>query len=655
MTDTSQWRRSFLICLCLAAVTAAVYRPVRHFEFTNYDDPSYVTENPHVQGGLTLPGVVWAFTSTHFSIWMPVTWLSCMADCRFFGLNSGAHHLVNVLFHVANTLLLFILLKRMTAAPWRSAFVAALFALHPLHVESVAWVAERKDVLSTLFWMLTMLAYVHYVEKPNRTRYALTMGVYALGLMSKPMLVTLPIILLLLDYWPLGRTHWVPSGVGTITKRSAGFLLREKLPFLALMIPASVVTYWAEQRGGSVILLDKLPIAARFANALISYVRYLGNTLWPVNLAVYYPYQTWSFTTVCGAAAVLAVVSWFVVWQVKRQPHLITGWLWYLGTLVPVIGLVQVGTFTMADRYTYIPSVGLFMMLAWSLPGTPVKRPLIRIAAVTAAAALLLSCTLVTAQQIQYWQNSETLFRHALRVTKNNLVAHENLGKTLAEHGHLEEATSEFLAALRINPASATAHSNLASALAAQGRFAEATLQYQAALRIKPDSAEAHYNLGVALASQSKLSDAIGEFARARQLDPEHAQAHYNLGALLASQGRIAEATAEYREAIHLRPNWPLPLKGLAWILATNGKANFRNAGEAVQLAERLCTLTNYQQVDALDTLAAAYADAGRFGEAIQIAQKAIASANVANKKDLAAPIRERLNLYQAGQPYREG
>jgi Tfp pilus assembly protein PilF len=274
---------------------------------------------------------------------------------------------------------------------------------------------------------------------------------------------------------------------------------------------------------------------------------------------------------------------------------------------------------------------------------------------VTIAAALLLSCALLTAQQVQYWQNSETLFRHALRVTRDNLVAHENLGKTLAEHGHLAEATSEFLAALRINPASATAHSNFASALAAQGRFAEATMEYQAALRIKPNSAEAHYNLGVSLASQGKTSAAIGEFALARQFDPEHAEAHYNLGALLANQGRTAEAIAEYREAVHLRPDWPLPLQGLAWILATNANANFRGATEAVQLAERLGKVTRYQRADALDTLAAAYAEAGRFPEAIQTAQKAAALAGAAGQKDLAAHIQERLNLYQAGHPYREG
>ncbi len=421
------------------------------------------------------------------------------------------------------------------------------------------------------------------------------------------------------------------------------------------MIITSVITYWAEQRGGSIVLLDRLPVTTRLANALMSYARYLGNILWPVNLAVYYPYQTWSFPAVCGVAMVLAAVSLLAVSRLKRQPYLAIGWLWYLGTLVPVIGLVQVGTFSMADRYMYIPSVGLFLMLVWCLPGDLAKRSVIRIPAATVAVALLLGCTLLTAQQVQYWQNSETLFRHALRVTKDNVVAHENLGKTLAEHRRLGEAASEFLAALRINPGSATAHSNLASALAAQGRFAAAIAEYQAALRIRPDSAEAHYNLGVALASQGKMSDAIREFALARQFNPDHAEAHYNLGALLASQGKTAEAIAEYRQAVRLRPNWPLPLKGLAWILATNGNANFRNAGEAVQLAERLCTLTDNKRVDALDTLAAAYAEAGRFKEAIQSAQKAIALADAGNEREFAAHIQERLNLYQAGRPYREG
>jgi tetratricopeptide (TPR) repeat protein len=757
MTETSQWWRSVFICLCLAVVTAAVYWPVRHFEFTNYDDDVYVTENPHVQGGVTLRGVVWAFTTPHFNMWMPLTWLSCMLDCQLFGLNAGAHHLVNVLFHIANTLLLFTVLNRMTAAQWRSAFVAALFALHPLHVESVAWVAERKDVLSTFFWMLTMLAYVHYVEQPNGGRYLLALGLCALGLMAKPMLVTLPFVLLLLDYWPLGRTRWAQSAIGVRKERSLGYLLREKLPFIALMIPASIVTYWAEQRGGLIVLLDSLPVGMRVVNAVVSYVRYLGKAFWPVGLAAFYPYRTWSLVVMCGAGAVLAGVSGAVIWRARRQPYLFTGWLWYLGTLVPVIGLVQAGTQSMADRYTYIPLVGLFIMVAWCLPHSLVEQRKPRMVAVATAAALLVSCAVLTGFQVRHWKNNETLFRHVLNVTKDNHLAHENLGRALLDQGKFAEATAEFAALLRIKPDSAPAHNNLANALAAQGKAAEAIAEYQAALRIKPDFAEAHNNLagtiagqgklaeataeyqaalrikpdlaeahnnlantlirqgrlaeavaecqaalrikpdlaeahynlgnalasegkvaeaiaeyraslrikpdnvgahnnlGAALASQDKVAEAMGEYAAALRIKPDYADAHYNLGVALANQGRIAEATTEYRETLRLRPDWPPALGGLAWILATSSNESVRNGGEAVQLAERLCAVSGCQEADGLDVLAAAYAEAGRFDDAVRVAQRAVEAATAAGPGDLAGQIQERLKLYRASRPYRAG
>ncbi|HUI07108.1 MAG TPA: tetratricopeptide repeat protein [Verrucomicrobiae bacterium] len=646
-------RRDALICLCLAAATIAIYWPVRHFEFTNYDDPLYVTDNPHVQHGITLPAIAWAFTSAHFSIWMPVTWLSCMLDCQLFGLKAGPPHLVNVLFHIANAVLLFVVLNRMTTAPWRSAFVVALFAWHPLHVESVAWVAERKDVLSTFFWMLTMWAYVRHVETPDTRRstldgfYALALLFFALGLMAKPMVVTLPFVLLLVDYWPLGRTRWAQPANRITPERSIGYLVREKLPFLALTVLVSAVTLWAEQRGGSVISMENLPIGMRVVNAVVSYVRYLGKTFWPVGLSVHYPYQTWPLAAGCGAAAILAGGTVAILWNARTQPQLVTGWFWYVGTLVPVIGLVQVGTFSMADRYTYIPLIGVFAAIGWSLPR--------RRSVVTGCALLLMLCAGLSAVQIRYWRNSETLFRHALNVTPDNPVAHEDLGKTLAEHGKLTEATAEFVAALRVRPNSATAHVNLANALAAQGKFSEAVAEYQAALRINPGSAEAHYNFGVALASQGKIQAALTEFATTRQLQPDHAQARYNLGALLANQGRIAEAIAEYREALRLKPGWALPLRGLAWIRATSPNPAFRNAKEAVQLAVRLGEVTRDQQADALDVLAAAYAEAGRFAEAVRTAKRAIELASMTGQSNLAARVRSRLKFYQAGLAYHAG
>ena len=757
MTELFHGRKNLIICLCLAGAIGAVYWPVCHFEFVNCDDHLYVTENLQVQGGLTLHGIVWAFTTRHFYMWMPLTWLSCMFDCQLFGLNAGAHHRVNVLFHVVNTLLLFGVLRRMTAAPWRSAFVAALFALHPLHVESVAWVAERKDVLSTCFWMLTMWGYVRYVERPNVARYWLTLGFYALGLMAKPMVVTLPFVLLLLDYWPLGRTRWTESAIGGKGKMPLSRLLWEKLPFLALMIPASIVTYWAEQRGGLIAPLSSHPIGMRLVNAAVSYVRYIEKMFWPTGLVVYYPYPMWSLGVVVGAVAVLAGVSGGVIWRARRQPHLIVGWLWYLGTLVPVIGLVQAGWQSMADRYTYIPLVGLFIMAAWCLPRSLVAQRKPKMVIVTTAAALLVSCAVMTVVQVRYWKNSETLFRHALNATTGNFVAHNNLGLALASQGRVAEAIEQFEQALRIQPDYAAAHNNLGVAMAGQGRISEALAEFAAALRIKPDhadariglgvvlanqgkvseaieqfeqalriqpdyapahynwgnallqqgkvpeaikqyehvlrikpdSAEAHNNLGLALANQGKVSEAISQYEQALRIRPDYAKAHDNLGVALANQGKVSEAVeqfeqvlrikpdsaeahnnlanallqqgnvseaiAQYREALRLRPDLSPVLYRLAWILATDGNANLRNAGEAVQLAERLCAITEYQQADTLDVLAAAYAEAGRFNDAVQTAQKALELAIAAGQQELAQQVQDRLKLYQAGRPFHEG
>jgi protein O-mannosyl-transferase len=689
MTELFHGRQNLIICLCLAGAIAAVYQPVRHFEFTICDDDLYVTQNPDVQGGLTLQGVVWAFTTRHFDMWMPLTWLSCMLDCQLFGLNAGAHHQVNVLFHVVNTLLLFGVLRRMTAASWRSAFVAALFALHPLHVESVAWVAERKDVLSTCFWMLTMWAYVLYVEQPNATRYWLTFGLYALGLMAKPMVVTLPFVLLLLDYWPLGRTRWTESAIGDKGKALLSQLLWEKLPFLALAAASCVVTFWAQHAGGAVASLASLPIRVRVPSAAVSYLRYVEKMFWPSGLAAFYPYRIWSLGVVVGAVAVLASVSVIVIWRARRQPYLIVGWLWYLGTLAPVIGLVQAGTQSMADRYTYIPLAGLFIIAAWCLPRTLVAQRKPKMVIVTAAAALLVSCVVMTGFQVRHWKNSETLMRHTLDVTEGNwrahlflglalekqgkvseairqyqqalrlkpdyAEAHDNLGVALSNQGKVSEAIAEFVAALRIKPDNAEACNNLGLALASQGKVSEAIYQYEQALRIRPDYAKAQNNIGLALASQGKASEAIAEFAAALRIQPDYAEAHCNLGVALVSQGRIAAAIVQYREALRLKPDLAPALYALAWILATHGDANLRNAGEAVQLAERLCATTGSQNAEDLDVLAAAYAEAGRFSDAIRVAQKAIELAGDAGQQELAQHVQERLKLYQAGQPFLEG
>jgi protein O-mannosyl-transferase len=715
-------RRSVLICLCLAGVIAAVYWPIRHFEFTNYDDSGYVSQNPQVQRGLTLQGLVWAFTTNTEGNWHPLTWLSHMLDCQLFGLNAGAHHLVNVLFHIANALLLFGVLRRMTAAPWRSAFVAGLFALHPLHVESVAWVAERKDLLSALFWMLTMWAYVRHVERPNGARYWLTLGLYALGLMAKPMVVTLPFVLLLLDYWPLGRTRWAQSALGGKTTAPLSRLLKEKLPFLALAAASCVTTVWAQHAGGAVVSLERLAVGDRVANAVVSYVRYMGKTVWPVGLAAFYPHQMWPLGVVLGAFVVLAGVTGGVIWRCGREPHFLVGWMWYVGTLVPVIGLVQVGSQSMADRYSYIPLIGLFLMVAWGAQDLVVGRYTGKLVATAAAAVLLVVCAVVSRVQLGHWENGEKLFRHALRATANNFVAHYNLGQILFEDGKFaeamteykkalqinpdyveavnslglalaglgrteeaktefekalrmnpnyvkahnnlglvlaglgrtEEAMAQYREALRIDPRCAEAHNNLGNVWVNTGRFAEAVAEYREALGINPRYAEAHSNLGFALANLGRMAEAIAAYAEAVRIKPDYAEAHYSLGVLLAAEGKTEEALAQYREAVRLRHGWPQALRKLAWLLATAENARVRNAGEAVQLAERLCEITGQQQADALVVLAAAYAEAGRFTEAVRVAQKALELAKTNGQQELAVKVEGQLKLYQGGRPFHE-
>ncbi len=466
MSTSRQRQQAILICVCLAVLIAAVYWPVVHAGFLNYDDDQYVTANPHVRAGLTVPGVAWAFTSVYAAYWLPLTWLSLALDYQWFGMNAGGYHIVNVMLHTASTLLLFLVLRRMTGATWRSAWVAAVFGVHPLHVESVAWVTERKDVLSGLFWMLAMGGYVRYVERPTRLRYAVVTGWCAMGLMAKPTVVTLPFVLLLLDYWPLGRTRWVPSVVGNKAPLRFGELVWEKVPLFALAAVSCGVTTWAQHSGGSISSLERLPLGLRMANAMVSYVWYIEKAVWPTGLAVFYPYRVWSPGVVIVAGAILAAVSATVIRRARRDPHLAVGWFWFLGVLVPAIGLVQVGVQSMADRYMYLPLIGLTIMLCWSVPSRVMERWDLKLITCDAAAALLAVCAALSRVQVEYWKDSETLFRHAVDVTRDNWLAHSNLGVALAQTGEIEEAIA----------------------------------QYEEALRIKPDLLRAHYNLGIALA-----------------------------------------------------------------------------------------------------------------------------------------------------------
>jgi Flp pilus assembly protein TadD len=578
-------RRELSVCLFLVLATLTVYWQVGNYEFVNLDDDMYITENSHVQEGLSRESATWAFTTTRLANWHPVTWLSHMLDFQLYGLNPRGHHLTNVFFHLVNTLLLFLVLKWMTGALWRSSFVAALFALHPLHVESVAWVAERKDVLSTLFWILSIWAYLGYVKRPGVKRYLLILLSFALGLMAKPMLVTLPCVLLLLDYWPLeriqlgqaasSRTAPDPPAVIAHTPRKQAFrLFFEKTPLFFLAVVSSVVTFLVQKGGGAVGALEAYPVRIRVANALLSYFRYMVKMIWPQNLAVFYPHpgQSLPMWQAAGAGLLLLLISIVVIRAGRRQPYLPVGWFWYLGTLVPVIGLVQVGAQAMADRYTYVPLIGLFIMVAWGVPHALRNYRYAQSSLAFAATSLLVGLMVCTWLQIKHWENGLTLFEHTLQVTSNNSQIHNNLGNVLTKKGRLQEAILHYTKALEINPNYAAAHSNLGVALADQGRFGEAIKHYSAALLLNPNSPETLNNLGVARYNQGDVPGAIENYMRAVQLKPDYAEAHNNLGNGLAQQGRLTEAEDHYRKALSIKPDYPEAHNNLGVDLARRGK-----------------------------------------------------------------------------------
>jgi tetratricopeptide (TPR) repeat protein len=573
------------VCLFLTIAILSIFWQVQDHGFVNFDDDLYVTANPRVQAGLTVDNIVWAFTTTHASNWHPLTWLSHMVDCHLFGLNPGAHHFTNLLLHVANTLLLFLVFHRMTRAVWKSAFVAALFAVHPLHVESVAWVAERKDLLSTFFWLLTMGLYLRYVKRPGYTPYLLVFLSFSLGLMAKPMLVSLPFVLLLLDYWPLGRLEFVPSSLTTQPQTAKSTvpwsrwslilrLVLEKVPLLGLTTVSSIVTFLAQRSGGALESLNTSPLNVRLANAFVTYVRYMEKTIWPHDLAVFYPHSGRSLPVWQAAGAVLLLLSItvLVLRTVRSHPYLTTGWLWYLGTLVPVIGIVQVGAHALADRYTYVPLIGLFIVMAWGLSDILAKWPHRRAALATLTAGLLVAFMICSRIQVRYWQNSTTLFQHTLNVTTNNWLAHNNMGNALARQGRLGEAANHYSQALEIKPNYPRAHNNLGIALAQHGKTDEAISHYAVALRIKPDFAAARYNLGNALAQQGKLENAIAHYMEALRTEPDFAEAHNNYAMVLAQQGKLDEAVSHFEEALRIKPDFQEARHNLAIALQKGDK-----------------------------------------------------------------------------------
>ncbi len=559
MAGISARYRDLLVCLLLAGAILLVYGQVRDFTFIDYDDLSYVTENPHLRAGFTRNTLLWALTDYSTGYWHPLTWFTHLLDWQLFGNNAGGHHWTNVLFHLANALLLYLVLKHMTGAWVKSACVAALFALHPLNVESVAWVAERKNVLSTFFWIATMGAYSHYVQRPGFFRYAGVFLLFALGLTAKPMLVTLPFVLLLLDYWPLKRWHLQPAGRQpqiTNHKSQALWLGLEKMPLLLLTAAACALTLLAGRSEGAVTPLTILSLKSRLMNAALAYAAYLEKTFWPHDLAVFYPYgRVVTLRQIVGALAILLAITLFASLKRCNWPALFTGWFWYLGTLVPVIGLVQAGAQAMADRYTYVPGLGLYMALVWSLPAALRRFSYGKVLLAGIAVLTLPVAAFLSWQQAAYWRDSITLFTHALQVTKANALAHNNLGVALANRGRLKEAADQYRQALRIKPDYAEAMNNLGVALLGEGKLAEAADSYRQALQLHPDQADYYNNLGIALARQNRWAEAFSSYERALTLRPGASDFHNNLACALAEAGKVREALPHFLEALRLKPD----------------------------------------------------------------------------------------------------
>jgi tetratricopeptide (TPR) repeat protein len=672
--------RARFITLLLGLITLIVYLPVGSHAFLDYDDNDYITDNPQVANGLNWPDFRWAFTTFHAGNWHPLTWLSHQADCQLLGANAGAQHFVSVLIHAANAVLLFLLLLRLgdirspasarkaedgTADDWfwPAAFIAALFAWHPLHVESVAWLAERKDVLSMLFGLLALLSYVRRAQKRLAIEDAKAQGVktpsvraglfefvdywpallfFTLGLMCKPMVVTLPFVLLLLDFWPL--------------RRPAPFqaLLAEKWPFFLLAAASCVITFIAQKHGDAVVSLQAVPLASRLENAPVAVVGYLLNLLWPSGLCVLYPLpEKIPAGLVFLSLAVLIAIS-VLAWRYRRTaPWLLLGWLWFLGTLVPVIGLVQVGGQAMADRYTYLPSIGFFIAVAFLLRALATRLDTPRMVSAGAAAVLLIGCILATEFQLSFWRDSETLFRRAIAVTRHNDIALINLGVALEEQHRYEEALGFYRQAEQLNSRHFQLHNDLGHLLGRLGRHPEALAEYQAASRERPDDAVLHNALGSELAALGQFAAAQGELSRAEQLDPHYAWPHMEAAGVYFKEGRDADATNELQAAVQLDPGNFEILAAAAHYLAANENAAARDGKTALALVQRADDLSGHNQPMVLDVLGMALAETGDFSNAQICAQNAITLATAAQMDNL-DDLHRRLELYERHQPWRE-
>jgi tetratricopeptide (TPR) repeat protein len=551
-------KHTYLIMVLLVIACLAAFGRIAGNDFVNYDDNKYIIENNHIKAGINSEIIKWAFTAVVSANWHPLTLLSHTLDWSLFGANASGHHLINLLLHIGSVLFLFFLLKRMTMNLWSSAFVAALFAMHPLRVESVAWVAERKDVLSMFFGLASIYAYACYAESYKLSKYLLCLILFALGLMAKPMLVTLPFVLLLLDYWPLGRWQKVISAPVGNRSHLAGRLLGEKAPFIFLAIVSSIVTLWAQNKDGAVASMENLPFLLRVLNAIISYVFYLGKTFWPVDLSVFYPYESyfplWQLLASCFILTGITIV---VIYAIKKLPFLFVGWFWYLGTMIPVIGLVQVGSQAMADRYTYLPSIGIAIMLAWGIPllftRADIRKKILFLAAIT----FLVIMSVLTWKQCGYWKNSIMLFSHALRVTKDNFVAHNCFASAVVEKGRIEEAIEHYNKSIRLKPDYVDAYNNRGIAYTKLGRYQLAIEDYNKAIHLKPDNPDVYYNRGNAYTKLGQYQLAIEDYNKSIRLKPDNPDAYSNRGDIYIKLGQYQMAIEDYNKAINLKPDNP--------------------------------------------------------------------------------------------------
>jgi len=673
----------------LAAATLFAFAGVLQNGWVFYDDPRYVYENPHVNQGLRPGNALWFLSHAHGENWHPLTSWSHLLDVQLFGLDPAGPHAVNLALHVLNAVLLVLVLYRLTGGWWRSVAVGALFALHPLRVESVAWVSERKDVLSGLLFVLTLEAYRRWVARPGRLRHAALIAAFVLGLMAKPMLVTVPFVLVLLDVWPLGRLRGQAGerGAGAPARPLPG-LIAEKWPLFALAAASAVVTFLVQREGGAVASVEAIPLGRRLANALVSCWHYIGKTLWPDRLAPFYPMTPSPGWVQAVAAAGLVLVTLVVAGQVRKRPYLAVGWFWYLGMLVPVIGLIQVGAQAHADRYTYLPVIGLAIALTWGVGDLVARSRASRIVAATACALALVGLSTATVRQVALWKDTWTLFSHTLAVTHENPVAHQNLGDVLLKRGEVLPAMRHYEEVLRLEPGFADAHNKLGSALGSLGRFDEAIAQFREAIRLG-ENAEFRHNLGFAFAKQGRTNDAIREYEAALRLDHDHYLSLVHLGEALGSCGRLPEAEVPLRRALELRPadlesrrllaitlvrqerveeavdvygeilrRSPDDLDALnnvAWIRATHAEAARRNGAEAVRLAERARDRSPAPEAVLFSTLAAAYAEAGRFPDAVGACERAIELAKSTGDVQQAAAFTRQLARYRKNQPFHFG